>query len=135
MIASGGLTEGHGRAILMADGRARRLRVAEAALADGLDRARDRGAGAAARRPGAAAPPRPEVGPVGDAALEAFGTAFDAPVRVRAAADGQMLVELRFPTRTPWRPRSGSCRPAPDPRPRRRRGGRADRRAPARAWR
>ena len=29
MIAAGALTEGHGRAILMADGRARRLRVAE----------------------------------------------------------------------------------------------------------
>jgi hypothetical protein len=31
------------------------------------------------------------------ASLKAFGTAFDAPVRVRAAADGQVVVELRFP--------------------------------------
>jgi hypothetical protein len=37
------------------------------------------------------------VGAIGTAALEAFGTAFDAPVRVRAGSDGQMLVELRFP--------------------------------------
>ena len=96
MIASGALTEGHGRAILMADGRARRLRVAEAALAGGLTvRATEELARQGSSGRGRA--PRPEVGPVGDAALEAFGTAFDAPVRVRAAADGQMLVELRFP--------------------------------------
>jgi ParB family chromosome partitioning protein len=95
MIAAGLLSEGHGRAILMADGRARRLRVAEAAVADGLtvrateELAREASDGRARRR-------RPPVGPVGDAALEAFGTAFDAPVRVRAAAGGQMVVELRF---------------------------------------
>jgi ParB family transcriptional regulator, chromosome partitioning protein len=95
MIADGRLSEGHGRAVLMANGRARRLRVAEAAVAGGLsvrateDLARRAAAGPARRRP---AP----VGPVGDAALEAFGTAFDAPVRVRAGARGQMVVELRF---------------------------------------
>jgi ParB family chromosome partitioning protein len=96
MIAAGLLTEGHGRAVLMADGRARRLRVAEAAVAGGLsvrvteDLARR--SSAARQRRAATAP-----GAVGDAALEAFGTAFDAPVRVRAAPDGQMVVELRFP--------------------------------------
>lgn len=95
MIAAGLLSEGHGRAILMADGRARRLRVAEAAIADGLtvrateDLARGGSEGRARRR-------RPPVGAVGDAALEAFGTAFDAPVRVRAGSRGQMVVELRF---------------------------------------
>jgi ParB family transcriptional regulator, chromosome partitioning protein len=95
MIAAGLLSEGHGRAILMADGRARRLRVAEAAVADGLtvrateDLARGGVEGRARRRRG-------PVGAVGDAALEAFGTAFDAPVRVRAASGGQMVVELRF---------------------------------------
>ena len=95
MIAAGLLSEGHGRAILMADGRARRLRVAETVVADGLtvrateDLARSASDGRARRRPAA-------VGPVGDAALEAFGTAFDAPVRVRAGSAGQMVVELRF---------------------------------------
>jgi ParB family chromosome partitioning protein len=95
MIADGRLSEGHGRAVLMADGRARRLRVAEAAAAGGLsvrateELARRAGAGRSRRRP-------PPVGPVGDAALEAFATAFDAPVRVRAAPRGQMVVELRF---------------------------------------
>ncbi len=95
MIAAGLLSEGHGRAILMADGRARRLRLAEAAVADGLtvrateELARSGSEGRARRR-------RPQVGAVGDAALEAFGTAFDAPVRVRAGSRGQMVVELRF---------------------------------------
>jgi ParB family chromosome partitioning protein len=94
MISSGQLSEGHGRAILMADGRARRLRVAEAAVSRDLTvRATEalarRAAGGRRRR-------APAIGPVGDAALEAFGTAFDAPVRVRAARDGQMVVELRF---------------------------------------
>jgi ParB family chromosome partitioning protein len=97
MISSGLLSEGHGRAILMADGPARRLRVAKAAVAEGLtvrateDRARRESSDRI--RPRRAA----SVGPAGDAALEAFGTAFDAPVRVRAAADGQVVVELRFP--------------------------------------
>ena len=95
MIAAGLLSEGHGRAILMADGRGQRLRVAETAVADGLtvrateELARSSSDGRARRR-------RPVVGPVGDAALEAFGTAFDAPVRVRAGSGGQMVVELRF---------------------------------------
>jgi ParB family transcriptional regulator, chromosome partitioning protein len=95
MLADGRLSEGHGRAILMADGRGKRLRVAEAAVAGGLtvrateDLAR-RGSSGGRRR--AAAP----AGPVGDAAMEAFGLAFDAPVRVRPAAGGRMVVELRF---------------------------------------
>jgi ParB family chromosome partitioning protein len=95
MIAAGLLSEGHGRAILMADGRSRRLRAAETAVAEGLtvrateDLARGASEARASRR-------RPPVGPVGDAALQAFGTAFDAPVRVRAGAGGQMVVELRF---------------------------------------
>ena len=37
-----------------------------------------------------------EPTPLGDAALEAFGTAFDAPVRVRTGTRGQVVVELRF---------------------------------------
>jgi len=96
MIASGLLTEGHGRAVLMADGPARRVRVAERAVAEGLT---VRATEDLARREAADRPPRRrEAAPtqLGDAALEAFGTAFDAPVRVRAAARGQVVVELRF---------------------------------------
>ncbi len=96
MIAAGLLSEGHGRAVLMADGPARRLRVAQAAVAGGLS---VRATEELARRASAGRPRRAvvPVGALGDAALEAFGTAFDAPVRVRAGSDGQMLVELRFP--------------------------------------
>ena len=96
MIASGLLTEGHGRAVLMADGPARRVRVAERAVAEGLT---VRATEDLARREAADRPPRRrEAAPtqLGDAALEAFGTAFDAPVRVRVAARGQVVVELRF---------------------------------------
>lgn len=96
MISSGTLTEGHGRAILMADGPARRQRLAERVVAEGLS---VRATEAAARRetgeprpPTRPAPPTP----LGDAALEAFGAAFDAPVRVRGGRGGQVVVELRF---------------------------------------
>ena len=96
-IAAGALTEGHGRAILMADGPARRTRVAERVIAGGLSvRAteelarRESGAALADRRPPA------EPTPLGDAALEAFGVAFNAPVRVRTGQRGQVTVELRF---------------------------------------
>ncbi len=96
MLADGTLSEGHGRAILMADGPARRIRVADRAAAEGLS---VRATEALARR-AAPDPGRPtatnEPSPLGDRALEAFGVAFDAPVRVRTAARGQMVVELRF---------------------------------------
>lgn len=96
-IAAGELTEGHGRAILMADGPARRTRVAERVIAEGLSvRAteelarRQSGAAQAART----APAEPT--PLGDAALDAFGSAFGAPVRVRTDRRGRVTVELRF---------------------------------------
>lgn len=98
MIAEGRLTEGHGRAILMADGPARRARVAERAAADGLSvrateaLARAQAAPEERGRRRAAPPP-----PLADAATWAFGTAFDAPVRVRAGSGAQVVVELRFP--------------------------------------
>lgn len=93
-IATGVLSEGHGRAILMADGPARRNRVAEEAVARGLS---VRATEELARRGGApAARRRAEPTAVGDEALEAFGTAFDAPVRVRSTPRGEVVVELRF---------------------------------------
>lgn len=94
MIAAGDLSEGHGRAVLMADGPARRTRVAQVAAARGLS---VRATEELARREGAPRPRRrPAAIPLGDAALEAFGVAFDVPVRVRAARGGQLVVELRF---------------------------------------
>jgi ParB family chromosome partitioning protein len=96
MISRGDLTEGHGRAVLMADGPARRLRVAERAAAEGLtvrateDLARREAADRPRRRP------RPEPSALEDAALEGFGVAFDTPVRVRSTGAGEVVVELRF---------------------------------------
>lgn len=96
LLARGELSEGHGRAILMADGPAKRTRVAERALAGGLS---VRATEALARAEGQG-PRRPvdtiEPSPLGDAALEAFGTAFDVPVRVRSGTTGRVVVELRF---------------------------------------
>lgn len=94
MLARGELSEGHGRAILMADGPARRLRLAERAREQGLSvRATEALARMADPTP---APPRPEPTALSDSALEAFAEAFDAPVRVRPTARGQVVVELRF---------------------------------------
>lgn len=97
MIAAGDLSEGHGRAILMADGPARRTRVAERVLAQGLSvRATEELARREAGVPRATPRGTAEPTPLGDAALEAFGAAFDTPVRVRTRTGGQVVVELRF---------------------------------------
>lgn len=102
MLARGDISEGHGRAILMADGPGRRTRLAERVAAEGLSvRATEALARAAA--PERTAPAAAEPSPLGDAALEAFGEAFDTPVRVRANARGQVVVELRFPDETALR--------------------------------
>ena len=95
LLARGDLSEGHGRAILMADGPARRVRLAERAVAESLS---VRATEALARSEAPERAPRPvaEPTPLGDAAMEAFGSAFDAPVRVRARAGGRVVVELRF---------------------------------------
>ena len=96
LVATGRLTEGHGRAILMADGARARRRVAERAAAEGLS---VRATEALARR--AAAPESGRGGraapALADEAGAGFSAAFDAPVRVRAAARGGVVVELRFP--------------------------------------
>jgi ParB family chromosome partitioning protein len=94
-IADGAISEGHGRAILMADGPARRTRLAEQVVERGLS---VRATEALARSEAAPRQPRRRAAPspLADRALEAFGAAFAAPVRVRPAKDGQVVVELRF---------------------------------------
>jgi len=97
MIDRGELSEGHGRAILMADGpRAQRL-LAERVVRDGLSvRQTEQQARQAAR------PARPvasrERSAITDEAIDAFTAVFEAPVRVRASARGDVVVELRFAT-------------------------------------
>ncbi len=94
LVASGALTEGHGRAILMADGARTRRRLAERVVAEGLNvRQTERAAkGADSAAPG----PPPPPSAVQDDALERFGHAFDAAVTVKARANGRVVVELRF---------------------------------------
>ncbi len=93
LIDRGELSEGHGRAILMADGpRARRL-LAERIVRDGLSvRQAEEQARQTPRvqRTSAAA-----VSDVADDAIDAFAAAFEIPVRVRSTARG-VVVELRF---------------------------------------
>jgi ParB family chromosome partitioning protein len=97
MIATGALSEGHGRAVLIADGTARRRRVAQEAVARGLS---VRATEALARS--TEAPKKPSTAgksahsEVSDAATEAFGSAFDVPVKVRQTGRGRLVVELRF---------------------------------------
>jgi len=95
MIDRGELSEGHGRAILMADGpRAQRL-LAERVIREGLSvRQTEQLARQAARRPRSGA--QRERLTVADDAIDAFTAAFEAPVRVRASARGDVVVELRF---------------------------------------
>lgn len=95
LVDDGALSEGHGRAILMADGaRARRL-LAERAVAGGWSvREVERRARQALTRPAPPAPAAPTD--LADTALDAFTAAFDTPVRVRPRARGGVVVELRF---------------------------------------
>jgi ParB family chromosome partitioning protein len=96
LVATGRLTEGHGRAILMADGARARRRVAERVVADDLS---VRATEALARRSAApdAARRQRSAPALADEASESFSAAFDALARVRAAARGAVVVELRFP--------------------------------------
>jgi len=94
--AAGTLTEGHGRAILMADGARRRRAVAEIASEQGLS-VRSTEALARLHTDGPAAARTPRTAPgIADEAVDAFAGAFEAPVRVRSAAKGRVVVEIVF---------------------------------------
>ncbi|MEQ9335854.1 MAG: ParB/RepB/Spo0J family partition protein, partial [Miltoncostaeaceae bacterium] len=90
MLARGEITEGHGRAVLQADGPARRTRLAERVRTQGLSvRATESLARTMAAPGEATGRPAPEPpSPLGDTALDVFSEAFDAPVRVRRSARG-----------------------------------------------
>lgn len=96
MVDRGELSEGHARAVLMADGARERRLLAERIIAGGLSvREAERLArkDADQRRPAT----RPELPAAADDALDAFTAVFDTAVRVRARAKGDLVVELRFP--------------------------------------
>jgi ParB family transcriptional regulator, chromosome partitioning protein len=97
LVQEGTLSEGHARAVLMADGARSRRELAERAVAEGLSVRQVEGAaraGAARRRP-----PQPAFEPseVTDRAVDRLYGLFEAPVRVkRRPATGEIVVELRF---------------------------------------
>jgi ParB family chromosome partitioning protein len=95
MLARGDLTEGHGRAILMAAGHDERRRLARAALAEGWNVRRTEAEARAASEADPAAPVRAARGaahPDQEAAAtrlgEAFGRALGADVKVTARGTG-----------------------------------------------
>ena len=99
MLVVGTLTEGHGRAILMADGAKKRRHVAKQAAEQGLSvrqtealaRAHSASGDEAARRNAVAEPPE-----IADEAIDAFHGAFGAPVRVKPGPKGAVIVEIAF---------------------------------------
>lgn len=96
MVDQGRLSEGHARAVLMADGARARRRLAERVVAEELSvRQTERLARTVAPTPRSARVAA-EPTAMADAALEAFTGAFDTPVRVRTQARGGVVVELRF---------------------------------------
>jgi ParB family transcriptional regulator, chromosome partitioning protein len=94
MLARGDLTEGHGRAILMAQGHEERRRLARAALAEGWNVRRTEAEARAASEADPAGPvqARRAVHPDQEAAAsrlgEAFGRALGADVKVTARGTG-----------------------------------------------
>lgn len=97
MLVAGTLTEGHGRAILMADGAKRRRAVAKAASEQGLSvRATEDLARANTDEPSRGARSGRPAPDIADEAIDAFAGVFEAPVRVRSAAKGRVIVELVF---------------------------------------
>ena len=97
MLVAGDLTEGHGRAILMADGAKRRRAVAKQAYEQGLSvRATEALARANADGPAATGRPRRPAPPIADEAIDAFSGAFEAPVTVRGASKGRVVVQIVF---------------------------------------
>jgi ParB family transcriptional regulator, chromosome partitioning protein len=96
-VQDGRLSEGHARAVLMADGARARRELAERAVAEGLSvrqvEAAARGVGArTSRRSGPSEP-----SPVADQAIDRLYGLFEAPVRVRRrSGSDEVIVELRF---------------------------------------
>ncbi len=99
MLVVGTLTEGHGRAILMADGAKKRRAVAKQASEQGLSvrqtealaRMHSAGGDAAARVRATR-----ELPEIADEAIDAFHGVFEAPVRVKAGPKGVVIVEIAF---------------------------------------
>jgi len=104
LLEVGALTEGHGRALLMAPDYADRRRLAVAAAERDWS-VRELEVHARAAGPGGPPPklvhspttlPHPDAEAVASELAESFERAFGTPVRVRTRSDGGLRVELRF---------------------------------------
>ncbi len=97
LVQDGTLSEGHARAVLMADGARARRELAERAVAEGLSvRQVEAAARAGETRRSRSAPPI-EPSPLTDRAVDRFYGVFGAPVAVRRrAGSDEIVIELRF---------------------------------------
>ena len=96
-VEDGSLSEGHARAVLMADGARARRELAERAIVEGLSVRQVEAAARAGdgRRRATAVQPAPT--PLDDRAVDRLYGVLGAPVRVRRrAGSDEIIVELRF---------------------------------------
>jgi ParB family chromosome partitioning protein len=103
LLEQGTLTEGHGRALLLAEDHGARRRLARAAALEGWSvraletRARDANASPSSADHGRARPraaPHPDQAAAAAEIAETLGAALGSDVRVRPSADGRYRVEL-----------------------------------------
>ena len=108
LVAAGALTEGHGRALLLAEDHGARRQLARDAVAEGWSvrtlEARARKSNGAARTPRDAARPitrpgHPDVDQATEEIAEALTSALGAEVQVKPSGDGGYRAELSFSTR------------------------------------
>jgi ParB family chromosome partitioning protein len=109
LLQEGSLSEGHGRALLLAEDHGARRSLARAALREGWsvrtaeDRARASNAGEGAagergRRRSTPGEPHPDQQQAAEEIAEALGWALGAELRVKPTRDGGYRVELSFAT-------------------------------------
>jgi ParB family transcriptional regulator, chromosome partitioning protein len=106
LLESGSLSEGHGRAVLLAEDHAERRRLARTAAAEGWsvriteDRARESNAASASREDAhrASRVTHPDQEHVAGEIAQALGAALGADVRVKPARDGGYTAQLSFST-------------------------------------
>jgi ParB family chromosome partitioning protein len=102
LLEGGSLTEGHGRALLLAEDHAMRRRLARTAAAESWSvrtleqRARESNARATGRRPRATTVGHPDQLATAASIADALGAALGAEVRVRPGRAGGYRVELAF---------------------------------------
>ena len=106
LLAAGTLSEGHGRALLLAEDHGARRDLARAAVDQGWSvrvtearaRQRNAGEGATKKRTAAADSAHPDQEQAARDIAEALGSALGAEVRVRAEREGGYRAELSFST-------------------------------------